>query len=123
VIILGSDRDAGAIQSARANSKRAGVAESIDFSCRAFSAIEPPSQKGWLVTNPPYGVRLSGQQDLRNLYDQLGNVLRKTCPGWRAAILCNDEKMVSRTRLNFGEGLSFSNGGIGVKCALGTVPE
>ncbi len=79
--ILASDRDAGAIKSAQANAERAGVADVIEFSCRAVSAIEPPLGPGWVVTNPPYGVRVSGGRDLRNLYAQFGNVLRARCPG------------------------------------------
>src|SRR5689334_788268 len=56
--ILASDRDAGAINAAQANAGRAGVGDAIEFSCRAISAIEPPPGLGWVVTNPPYGVRL-----------------------------------------------------------------
>ncbi len=41
-IILASDRDPGVIQAAQANAARAGVAEGIEFSRRAISAIEIP---------------------------------------------------------------------------------
>jgi putative N6-adenine-specific DNA methylase len=44
--ILASDRDAGAIEISRANAQRAGVAEEIEFSCRAVSAVEPAGS-GW----------------------------------------------------------------------------
>jgi putative N6-adenine-specific DNA methylase len=55
-LILASDRDAGAIQRAKENAERAGVADYIQFSCRSLSAIEPPAESGVIVTNPPYGV-------------------------------------------------------------------
>ena len=74
--ILASDRDAGAIEMAQANAARAGVADAIDFSCRPVSAVTPPGGPGWVVTNPPYGLRVGANRDLRNLYAQLGNVLR-----------------------------------------------
>jgi putative N6-adenine-specific DNA methylase len=38
--------------------------------------MEPPAGPGWLVANPPYGVRLGKTGDLRDLYAQLGKVLR-----------------------------------------------
>ena len=60
--IQASDRDAGAIKMAQANAERAGVADGIEFTCRAVSAIQPPQGPGWVVTNPPYGLRVSAGQ-------------------------------------------------------------
>ena len=113
--ILGSDRDAGAVQAAIENAERAGVAQWIQFTQAAVSAIQPPAHPGWVVTNPPYGVRISAGNDLRGLYTQFGKVLRSLCPGWHAAYLCNDERLASLTRLEFEKGVSLSNGGIPVK--------
>jgi putative N6-adenine-specific DNA methylase len=121
--ILGSDRDEGAIRIATANAERAGVLESIEFSCRAFSAIEPPSEKGWVVTNPPYGVRVSPGHDLRNLYTHLGDVLRNLCPGWKAGILCSDPILLGHTRLAVERELPFVNGGIPVKFRISQIEE
>lgn len=120
--ILASDRDAGAIEMAIANAERAGVHANIEFSCRAVSAIEPEG-KGWVVTNPPYGLRVSSSKDLRNLYAQLGNVLRSQCPGWRVAILCSDLALLHQTRLNLDINTSLVNGGIPVRLGLGEVPK
>ena len=123
--ILASDRDAGAIQSAQANAGRAGVADCIGFSCRAVSAIEPPPGPGWVVTNPPYGVRVSGGRDLRNLYAQFGNVLRAKCPGWRVALLCEagSDQLMHAAGLGFdaASSISLMNGGLKVKLARGRV--
>ncbi|HWR66853.1 MAG TPA: class I SAM-dependent RNA methyltransferase [Bellilinea sp.] len=113
--ILGSDRDAGAIKVAVENAERAGTAQWIQFSQAAISAIQPPAGSGWVVTNPPYGVRISSGNDLRSLYTQFGKVLRQHCPGWQAAYLCNDERLASLTRFEFTKGVSLSNGGIPVK--------
>jgi putative N6-adenine-specific DNA methylase len=125
--ILGSDRDAGAHRMAQANAERAGVLEAIDFSCRAVSAIEPPRGPGWVITNPPYGVRLSvpgtgGRgPDLRNLYAQFGNVLRVLCPHWQFGILCSTEYLVGHAHLPVEQALPFFNGGLGVKFFMGRV--
>lgn len=120
-IILASDRDAGAIKMARENATRAGVAEYIEFNCRAVSAIEPPVGPGWIVTNPPYGQRVSEGKDLRNLYAQLGNVLREKCPGWNAAILCSDAALLGQTRLGLDTTPGFVNGGLQVRLGCGRV--
>ena len=66
--------------------QRAGVEDFIEFKCQAVSSITPPAGPGWVVTNPPYGVRVSEGKDLRNLYAQFGNVLRRQCPGWNVAV-------------------------------------
>jgi putative N6-adenine-specific DNA methylase len=51
--IIASDRDAGATQAAQANAERAGVADCIEFSRKAMSAIDPPPCPGWVITTPP----------------------------------------------------------------------
>jgi len=108
-------RDAGAIQAARANAERAGVADCIEFSRKAISAIDPPPGPGWVVTNPPYGVRLKKTNDLRNLYAQLGKVLRTRCPGWRVTVLCDRVQLIRSTGLEFDRGISMMNGGLKVR--------
>ncbi|HVG43127.1 MAG TPA: hypothetical protein VM890_00300, partial [Longimicrobium sp.] len=69
VPVAGSDRDAGAVEAARANAERAGVAADVDFAVRPVSAMEPPAGgPGLLICNPPYGVRVGESDALRNLY-------------------------------------------------------
>jgi putative N6-adenine-specific DNA methylase len=119
--IIASDRDAGAIQAGQANAERAGVADCIEFSRKAISTIDPPSGPGWVVTNPPYGVRLRKTNDLRNLYAQLGKVLRTRCPGWRVTILCDRVQLIRSTGLEFDRGISMMNGGLKVRLLRGFV--
>ena len=120
-VLQASDRDAGAIRMARENAERAGVADFIEFQCRAVSAITPPAEPGWVVTNPPYGVRVSEGHDLRNLYAQFGNVLRMHCPGWQVAVMCSDPALLGQMRLEMDTSLGFVNGGIGVRVGRGKV--
>jgi len=113
--IIGSDRDAGAIRAAQANAERAGVAGCIEFSGRAISAIAPPSGPGWVVTNPPYGVRVSQANDLRNLYAQFGKVMRAKCPSWRVTMICDRVQLIRSTGLDFDQGIPTANGGLKVR--------
>lgn len=120
-----ADRDAGAIEAAIANAARAGVAEHIRFACRPVSALAAPAslsaQPGWIVTNPPYGMRVSGGQDVRNLYAQFGKVLRSSCPGWHLAVLCNERQLLNQMGLQLDTSLRLVNGGIPVMLAQGIV--
>jgi putative N6-adenine-specific DNA methylase len=119
--IQASDRDAGAIEAATANAERAGVTGDIDFSRRAISAIEPPPGPGWIVSNPPYGARVGEHDRLRNLYSQLGKVLREKCPGWTVALLSADAQLDSRLGVHLAPVLKTRNGGIAVRAAIGVV--
>ena len=66
------------------------------------------------------GARERGK-DLRNLYAQFGNVLRRSCPGWRVAVLCNDPALLGQMQMEMDTSLGFINGGIGVRVARGVV--
>jgi 23S rRNA G2445 N2-methylase RlmL len=119
--ITGSDRDAGAVRMAISNAERAGVAELVHFEKYALSNIHPSRKKGWVVTNPPYGERISKGADLRNLYAQFGNVLRQHCVDWQVALLSNDKMLLGQTRLDLDTSMSLRNGGIRVYLARGKV--
>ena len=120
--ILASDRDPGAIASARANASRAGVAGDIAFSQRTVSDVAPPPGPGVVVTNPPHGVRLSRGADLRNLYAKLGQVLRARCPGWRVALLSPGPRLWNETGIALRPQLRVRHGGLPLALATGVVP-
>jgi putative N6-adenine-specific DNA methylase len=122
VPILGSDRDAGAVAASRANAERAGVAEDIEWRRAAISAMAPPPGQGWIVTNPPYGVRVGERRDLRDLYAQLGNVARRCCPGWELAFLAAHPELERQTGLEQAVRFTTENGGIRVRLLRGRVP-
>jgi putative N6-adenine-specific DNA methylase len=122
VPIFGSDRDAGAIDAARANASRAGVGEDVAFDVRPLSAIEPPDGPGLLIANPPYGVRVGESDGLRNLYAALGRTARQRCPGWTLALLSVDRKLEGHVGIPFSEAFRTSNGGIAVRLVTAAVP-
>lgn len=113
--ILGSDRDAGAVDAAKANAARAEVAEDIAFEGSALSTLRVQGRSGWLVTNPPYGVRVGVARDLRDLYARLGQMARTTLASWTVALLGADPSLTGQTGLEFREGWRSRNGGIPVR--------
>jgi len=113
--IYGYDRDRGAIESASANASRAGQKNEITFMQQAISSLEPCEPPGWVITNPPYGVRVSGNKDLRDLYARFGEILKSNFSNWKVGILCSDPKLTGNLGLGNPENtLKFSNGGIPV---------
>ena len=125
VSIRGSDRDEGAIAAARANAERAGVLGDIEFSVQPISALDARSDwegSGYVVTNPPYGVRVGEAAKLRDLYARLGQLLRSRLPHWRLAILSANPRLEAQLRLPLTERLRTRNGGIPVRVLTVDVP-
>jgi len=113
--INGFDRDRGAIEAARSNAARAGLLDRIIFTQQAISYLEPPAPEGWIITNPPYGVRVSENKDLRDLYARFGSILLHRFPSWSLAILTTDDLLVSAMGLGEPkEKVHLVNGGIPV---------
>ena len=122
--IVATDRDEGAIASVVENAGRAGVGANVEAVRRAVSELVLPPRAGWLVTNPPYGHRVgdaTGGQDLRNLYDRFGAVLRERASGWHVAIIAAHETPISRMKLPIQPTLNTLNGGIPVTVHTGTL--
>jgi putative N6-adenine-specific DNA methylase len=115
--ILGGDRDKGAIEAAIRNAERAAVSGDIRFEVRPLSSslaeLETVGQPGWILANPPYGVRLGEPDSLDNLYAKLGSRL-KSAVGWRLGILTSDTDLARQTGLSLRARFSTQNGGIPV---------
>jgi putative N6-adenine-specific DNA methylase len=120
--IQGSDRDAGAITASESNAARAGVAGDVVFHQAAMSALEPPAGTGWVVTNPPYGVRVGEADKLRDLFARFGQVLRARCAGWQVAMLSGNRALEAQLGLALEDRFRTSNGGIPVRLVTGGVP-
>lgn len=121
VAIQGFDRDEGGIKAARANAERAGVTNDIEFGAQPISALPSNGEPGLVALNPPYGVRVGESEKLRNLYAQLGNVLRTRRPNARLALLSADKKLEQQLQLELHESFRTSNGGIPVHLVVADV--
>lgn len=89
VRISGADVSATSIESARANAAAAGFADVIQLSVRdvAEMTLEPGS---WVVTNPPYGIRIGDEETYTPAWSALRDRLQAV-PGTRVAVLAAEE--------------------------------
>ena len=115
-LIFGADRDSGAITASTHNAERAGVAGDIEFANQPLAASLDGLQTvetggGWVLTNPPYGIRVGERGDLRNLYARLGRISDK---GWRLGVLTADQPLARHAGIPLRSRFDTRNGGIPV---------
>lgn len=70
--IRGSDINPAALKLAREHAERAGMSRHIHFQVGDAANISSRYSHGVIVTNPPYGERLSGGEELFELYRAFG---------------------------------------------------
>ena len=92
VSIFGYDEDANALTMARRNLEGLGF-EDIQLSRVDVMDVTPPALEGFLVTNPPYGVRMGDRLELENWYPKFGNLLKQQFSGWRVYVLTADSRL------------------------------
>ena len=93
VRLFGRDQDERAIEQARANAGRAGIAALVHFERGPLAEARPPGAHGagLVCTNPPYGERLADRARAESVHRELGALLREHFQGWSAAILTTAE--------------------------------
>lgn len=119
--ILCNDRDAGAVAAIAANAERAGVRDDLEIRQGPASRVAMPAGPGWIVTNPPYGKRITGGDDPRDLYISLGRTWRAHAAGWRVAVV-GPPALARAFALPLTPAADTRNGGLAVSFLLGTVP-
>ena len=75
--IQGYDIDGEVLKMARANAALAGVDKHIHFQQRDILNFSSPKKYGFVVSNPPYGERLSDKKEMELLYRTIGNIIRE----------------------------------------------
>ncbi len=84
--IFASDIDPHAVAIARENARRAGMEGLISFSVADAAQFDRVTDRGVIVTNPPYGERIMEKQEAETLYRLFGEAWRKT-ENWKLYLL------------------------------------
>ncbi len=109
--IFGYDQDGQAVAIAKRNCQHVGIAD-IQLKQGDVLEICPPAAKGVMVTNPPYGVRISNQATLEEWYPEFGNVLKQRFVGWKVYILTADFRLPKHIRLAPSRKIPLFNGAL-----------
>ncbi|WP_034919042.1 bifunctional 23S rRNA (guanine(2069)-N(7))-methyltransferase RlmK/23S rRNA (guanine(2445)-N(2))-methyltransferase RlmL [Erwinia sp. 9145] len=109
----GSDNDARVIERARANARRAGLADLIEFSVKDVIRLEnplPDGPSGTVLSNPPYGERLDSEPALIALHSQLGRIMKSQFGGWNLSLFSASPELLSCLQLRAGRQFKAKNG-------------
>ena len=88
--IFGYDIEEEYVQASRINARHAGVGQDIIFEQKDVRDLWIDRQYGVLISNPPYGKRMSEFQEMNQIYIALHKTFRKK-KGWSLYILTADE--------------------------------
>jgi putative N6-adenine-specific DNA methylase len=84
--IIGSDIDPKAIEIAQENARRAGVLDVVRFEVADAMSFDRKTERGVIVTNPPYGERIMEKQEAETLYRGFGQAYAKS-ENWQLYLL------------------------------------
>ena len=84
--IVGSDLDPKAVAIAEENARRAGVDDVVRFEVADAMRFDRKTERGVIVTNPPYGERIMEKQEAETLYRGFGRAFSE-CPNWQLYLL------------------------------------
>ena len=109
--ITGIDRSHQVISHARENANAAGVAQEITFHEMPFEHYTPAETAQTIVTNPPYGGRLT-DTDLFDLYKNIGDQLKKKYQGSVAWVLTANRDAAKYIGLHASRKIQLYNGAL-----------
>jgi len=112
--LYGYDLDKKVLQMAKQNAKNASVAEFIEFHNTPIAIAQPPKdvETGLIITNPPYGTRIGDEDNLKDVYRDLGHTLKHNFVGWSAWILAGNKDLLSEMKLKSTRKFFVYNGNI-----------
>ncbi len=113
--IYGADISPKAVEIAQKNIRSAGVGRMIELETKPLSAWEEAPENGILITNPPYGERISSE-DMDGLYELIGQKLKNVFKGYHAWIIGYREEYFHRIGLAASMKMPILNGSL--ECQL-----
>ena len=128
--ILATDISPEAIQNAQINAHAAGVFNQITFAAcdfadtdvRQFAAErgdeEEKVPRPVIFFNPEYGIRLGDPEELKVLYDRIGQFLADKCKGMMGGLITGNPDLAREVNLKYRHRIPFYNGPIDCRLFL-----
>lgn len=115
--IICSDISSNAVHISKLNARAAGVYEFIKFElCDFRDTTVPEGANGVVVMNPEYGERLGEEDELNEVYAEIGDFFKKRCTGYTAYVFTGNLDLAKRVGLKPKRKIPFSSAKI--ECRL-----
>lgn len=109
--IYGYDINRQAVQIATDNVQNAGVKDVVSVEQRDFYEFEKPLDKAIMITNPPYGDRIT-TDDIFDLYETIGKNLKRNFVGNDAWIISHHEELFDKIGFRASTRYALFNGSL-----------
>ena len=117
--LYGYDHDKKVLQFAKDNARNAGVGKFIEFKGTSIAVAAPPVAgednaeiQGTVICNPPYGARIGDEDNLKDVYRDLGFTLKNRFQGWDAWLLSGSKDLLGEMKLKSTRKHYLMNGNI-----------
>jgi putative N6-adenine-specific DNA methylase len=97
-LIAGSDISGEAVGAARTNLIGLHDGKKVSVKRTDFKEL-PAIERRVIVANPPYGIRMGGDEDLESFYKALGDFLKQKCTGSTAYIYFGERRYIKNIGL------------------------
>jgi putative N6-adenine-specific DNA methylase len=114
--IVATDIDPQAIRASRQHAEAAGVDRLIEFSVGDYSATPIPEGGGVVILNPEYGERMGKVEQLKEVYQGIGDFFKKRCLGYTGYIFTGNLDLAKKVGLKARRKVPFFSSN--VECRL-----
>lgn len=111
-IMMGSDQDKEAIIVAKENISSASLLDFVKLKISKFEDTHAIQEKGLIVSNPPYGVRLNEIEGLKATYQAMGSTFKHHYKGWIACVITSEKTLMHSIGLKPSKKWALHNGGL-----------
>ena len=113
--LVGYDEDPQVIEWAEDNLRYAGFSGQVQLHTLCIEEVVwPKISDACVVSNPPYGERLSSVSELKPVYQQIGKLLQGQGAGWHAFIVTAHAQLAQAIGLRIDKRYQFYNGALPV---------
>ena len=121
-LLLGYDADPAMVAAAKKNIDKAGLSDQIRIEKGEIARLASPGGNGLLLSNLPFGERLSEKEEVALLYRAVGRIARERFAGWRLAFFLSSPDLTDAFAISWEKKYRLFNGDIACRLLVGAVP-
>ncbi|WP_353348177.1 bifunctional 23S rRNA (guanine(2069)-N(7))-methyltransferase RlmK/23S rRNA (guanine(2445)-N(2))-methyltransferase RlmL [Oceaniserpentilla sp. 4NH20-0058] len=124
--LIGYDMDEKVLNKAKDNARRAGVMHFIHFKNQTLNELTKEKglpESGLILSNPPYGERLSDEVAIGSLYAAFGRLVKQNFANWTLGVFTGNPGQAYQFKMRAHKQYQFYNGAIASKLFLYTISE